>query len=50
MTPGQVHSWNFTSRVTGYVLNFSAGFFAEFLQDPDYLSRFFFLFDRFHQL
>ncbi|ANH81992.1 AraC family transcriptional regulator [Niabella ginsenosidivorans] len=40
MTPGQVHSWHFTSAVTGYVVNFSEHFFRDFLLNPYYPERF----------
>lgn len=40
MTPGQVHSWHFTTAITGYVVNFSDHFFKDFLFDPYYLERF----------
>lgn len=40
MAPGQVHSWHFTGKVDGYIINFSSDFFAGFLLQPDYLERF----------
>ncbi len=40
MTPGQVHSWHFTTVITGYVINFSDHFFRDFLLNPYYLERF----------
>ncbi|MDR6198083.1 helix-turn-helix transcriptional regulator [Siphonobacter sp. SORGH_AS_0500] len=40
MIPGQVHSWDFTSEVDGYVVNFSSAFFQSFLLRPDYLETF----------
>ncbi|WP_243406347.1 AraC family ligand binding domain-containing protein [Siphonobacter curvatus] len=30
MIPGQVHSWDFTGKVEGYVINFSSTFFQPF--------------------
>jgi len=40
MIPGQVHSWNFTGPVDGYVINFSEQFFNSFLHRADYLDQF----------
>jgi AraC-like DNA-binding protein len=40
MVPGQVHSWNFTGPVDGYVINFSEQFFNSFLHRADYLDQF----------
>jgi AraC-like DNA-binding protein len=40
MIPGQVHSWNFTGPVDGYVINFSEEFFKSFLLQADYLEQF----------
>lgn len=40
MVPGQVHSWFFSGKIEGYVMNVSAGFFNAFLQDADYVERF----------
>lgn len=40
MVPGQVHSWFFSGKIDGYVMNVSAGFFNAFLQDPAYVERF----------
>ncbi len=40
MIPGQVHSWDFTGEVEGYVVNFSSDFFQSFLLRPDYLETF----------
>ena len=40
MTPGQVHSWNFTGLPDGYVINFSEQFLRSFLLSPTYLDRF----------
>ena len=40
MIPGQVHRWNFTGPVNGYIVNFSDSFFRSFLHRPDYLESF----------
>ncbi|RFS23911.1 helix-turn-helix domain-containing protein [Chitinophaga silvatica] len=40
MVPGQVHSWFFTGKIEGYVMNVSASFFNAFLQDDNYVERF----------
>lgn len=40
MIPGQMHSWDFTGEVEGYVINFSSTFFQSFLLRPDYLDTF----------
>ncbi len=40
MIPGQVHSWNFTSKADGYIINFSSSFFNSFLLRADYLENF----------
>lgn len=40
MIPGQVHSWNFSGPVDGFVINFSSTFFQSFLLLSDYLERF----------
>ncbi len=40
MIPGQVHAWNFTGEVDGYVVNFSESFFQSFLLKADYLENF----------
>lgn len=40
MSPGQVHTWNFSSQADGYVINFSAHFFHSFLRDANYLEQF----------
>ncbi|MBE7177604.1 MAG: helix-turn-helix domain-containing protein [Mucilaginibacter polytrichastri] len=40
MIPGQVHSWNFSGETDGYVINFSASFFASFLNRNTYLADF----------
>lgn len=39
MIPGQVHSWHFTSPINGYVINFSAGFYKNFLLNERYLDN-----------
>jgi AraC-like DNA-binding protein len=41
MNPGQVHHWEFSDDVDGYIINFSDQFFR-MLPDPEYLSQFFF--------
>jgi len=40
MNPGQVHNWEFTGEVDGYIINFSPRFFQMFLAYPDYLEQF----------
>jgi AraC-like DNA-binding protein len=40
MNPGQVHSWQFSSAVDGYIVNFSESFFDSFFKEPNYLDRF----------
>ena len=40
MNPGQVHDWQFSGEVDGYIVNFSEGFFDSFFKEPDYLQRF----------
>ena len=40
MVPGQVHSWNFTSKPDGYVINFSTSYFSGLLLNPTYLQQF----------
>ena len=40
MSPGQVHSWHFDGEVDGYVINFSAGIFHNFLANDRYLEQF----------
>lgn len=42
MIPGQVHSWNFTGDVDGFIINFSDNFFRSLLLRPDYLEQFIF--------
>lgn len=43
MVPGQVHEWNFTETMSGYLVNFSQDFFQSFLLRPAYLDSFYFL-------
>ena len=40
MTPGQVHNWQFSGEVDGYIVNFSESFFDSFFKEPYYLERF----------
>ena len=40
MVPGQVHSWNFSGEVTGYIVNFSSALLLSFLKDERYLEQF----------
>jgi len=40
MIPGQVHSWQFSGEVDGYIVNFSESFFDSFVKEPNYLERF----------
>jgi len=40
MNPGQVHNWEFSGEVDGYIINFSPRFFQLFLAHPDYLEQF----------
>lgn len=40
MSPGQVHSWQFSGEVDGYIVNFSKGLFDSFFKEPNYLDRF----------
>jgi len=40
MIPGQVHSWDFTGEVDGYVIHFSTDFFQSFLLVNDYIGQF----------
>ncbi len=40
MNPGQVHNWQFSGEVDGYIVNFSEHFFDSFLKEPNYLDRF----------
>lgn len=43
MRPGQVHGWNFSGDVDGYVINFTENLFRTFLADAQYLEQFSFL-------
>ncbi|MFI5161276.1 MAG: AraC family transcriptional regulator [Sphingobacteriales bacterium] len=40
MIPGQVHSWDFSGEVDGYVIHFSTEFFQSFLLMNDYITQF----------
>jgi len=40
MNPGQVHNWQFSGEVDGYIVNFSESFFESFIKEPNYLERF----------
>ena len=40
MSPGQVHSWHFDGDTDGYVINFSADIFHNFLANAQYLDQF----------
>jgi len=40
MNPGQVHNWQFSGEVDGYIVNFSETFFDSFFKEPNYLDRF----------
>ncbi|RYF95612.1 MAG: helix-turn-helix domain-containing protein [Chitinophagaceae bacterium] len=40
MSPGQVHSWHFTSATDGYIVHFNEVLFTTFLQNTHYLERF----------
>jgi len=43
MIPGQVHSWNFTTKPDGYIVNFSEQYINALVADPRYLDQFDFL-------
>jgi len=43
MVPGQVHSWHFTTKPDGYIVNFSQQYIDTLMSDPGYLDRFDFL-------
>lgn len=43
MIPGQVHTWDFAEKPTGYIIHFSSDFFDTFLLRSDYLQQFSFL-------
>jgi AraC family transcriptional regulator, transcriptional activator of pobA len=40
MKPGQVHNWQFSGEVDGYIINFSQSFFDTFLAGTQYLEKF----------
>lgn len=40
MIPGQVHSWDFTSKPDGYIVNFSDQYLNALVADPRYLDQF----------
>jgi len=40
MNPGQVHHWEFTGDVDGYIVNFPARFFQMLLANAQYLEQF----------
>ncbi|WP_242692210.1 AraC family ligand binding domain-containing protein [Aridibaculum aurantiacum] len=40
MAPGQVHSWDFTSKSDGYIVNFSEEYINALVADPRYLDQF----------
>lgn len=40
MLPGQVHSWDFSGEVDGYVVNFSEQFFQTFLVKSNFIEQF----------
>ncbi|RYZ22486.1 MAG: helix-turn-helix domain-containing protein [Chitinophagaceae bacterium] len=40
MVPGQVHSWQFSGGVDGFIVHFNESFFSGFLQNGRYLERF----------
>ena len=42
MAPGQVHSWDFSANVDGYIIHFNEILFSSFLKDGQYLNRFHF--------
>ncbi|WP_409151735.1 helix-turn-helix domain-containing protein [Sphingobacterium sp. BS-2] len=39
MGPGQVHSWMFEGKMTGYIVNFDIDYFKPFLIQPDYVEN-----------
>lgn len=39
MGPGQVHSWMFEGKMTGYIVNFDIDYFKSFLIQPDYVEN-----------
>jgi AraC family transcriptional activator of pobA len=40
MAPGQVHTWDFQDIPTGYVVNFGADYFSDFLKHPSMIYDF----------
>jgi AraC family transcriptional regulator, transcriptional activator of pobA len=40
MNPGQVHHWNFSGEIDGYIVNFSENFFHSLFSGTHYLERF----------
>jgi AraC family transcriptional regulator, transcriptional activator of pobA len=42
MIPGQVHSWAFSGKVDGFVINFSVDLFNTFLANRQFLEEFYF--------
>lgn len=40
MVPGQVHQWHFDTEVDGYIVNFSANYFANFLVNVNYIEKY----------
>lgn len=42
MIPGQVHTWNFSEKPDGYIVNFSPDYFNSFLLNPNYLQNLYF--------
>lgn len=43
MVPGQVHYWEFTGEIDGYLVNFNENIFHSFISNPLYLEQFHFL-------
>jgi AraC-like DNA-binding protein len=43
MIPGQVHSWDFSAKPDGYIVNFSEQYIHALIADPRYLDQFHFL-------
>lgn len=39
MGPGQVHSWMFEGKMTGYIVNFDIDYFKSLLIQPDYVEN-----------
>lgn len=40
MTPGQVHSWNFSAKPDGYIVNFSEQYINALVANPRYTDQF----------